>query len=59
VEACEEDATDTDVMLPSAVKSPAPTADATKGMPNDSNDDRSPDRAIGDSSSGGDKASLP
>jgi hypothetical protein len=61
----EEDVVDADAAPPFAKKSPAPTAstadtdDTTKGTSNDCNDSRSPDRAIGDSSSGGDEASSP
>jgi hypothetical protein len=61
----EEDAADADVALPSAVKTPAPTAstadvdDAAKGTPNGSNDGRSPNQAIGASSNGEDKVGSP
>jgi hypothetical protein len=64
-EAHREDVADADATLPSVVKSLAPITPATdaddtaKGALNDSNDNRSPDRAIGDSSSGGDEASSP
>jgi hypothetical protein len=49
----------------SAVKSPTPTAsttdadDASKGTPNDSNDGRSPDQTIGDSSRDRDEVGSP
>jgi hypothetical protein len=56
---------DADVALPSAVKTPAPTAstvdvdDAAKGTPNGSNDGCSPNQAIGASSNSEDKAGSP
>jgi hypothetical protein len=61
----EEDVADAEAMSPSAVKSPAPTTstadadDAAKGIPEYSNDGRSPNRAIGDSNSHRDEADLP
>jgi hypothetical protein len=64
-EPCEEDAVDTDVVPSFAVKSPTPTTsvvdadDTTKEVLDDSNDDCTPDRAIDDSSSGGDEAGSP
>jgi hypothetical protein len=59
-EVCEEDATP-----PSAGDSPTPTVsaadadDAPEGVPDDSNDGRTPDLAQGDSSDSGDEAGLP
>jgi hypothetical protein len=58
----DEIGTNTDVASSSTVRSPAPTASATnvvKAMPDDSNDSRSPDHIIGDSSSGRDEAGSP
>jgi hypothetical protein len=61
----EEDATNAEAAPPFAVKSTDPTAsvadvdDADKGTPDDSNGGRSPDRAIGDISNGGDEAGSP
>jgi hypothetical protein len=51
---CKEDAADTEAVPSSAVKSPAPTASA-----DETNKGRSPDRAIGGSSSGRDESGLP
>jgi hypothetical protein len=56
-EVCEEDATNAEVAPSSAVKSPTPTASFKDA--NDADKGRSPDRVIGNSSSGGDKAALP
>jgi hypothetical protein len=64
-EVCEEDAADTEATPSSVVLSltltvsAADTDDAPEGVKDDSNDDRTPDRAQGDSSSGGDEAGLP
>jgi hypothetical protein len=61
----EEDAVNAEAVPPSAVKSTAPTAsvvdvdDADKGTLDDSNGGRSPDRAIGDISNGGDETGSP
>jgi hypothetical protein len=64
-EVCEEDAADTEATPSSVVLSltltvsAADTDDAPEGVKDDSNDGRTPDRAQGDSSSGGDEAGLP
>jgi hypothetical protein len=62
---CEEDAVDADVVPPSSMKSSAPTTsaanadDASEGVPDDSNDDHTPDQTQGNSSSGRDEAKSP
>jgi hypothetical protein len=54
---CEEHATDVEADSSFAVKSPAPTASTNDA--NDTDKGRSPDRAVGGSSSGRDEAGLP
>jgi hypothetical protein len=61
----EEDVADTEATPSSTAKSLAPTVstidvdDVLEGVQDSSNDDRTPDRAQGSSSSGGDEARLP